>query len=271
MKMLKLAVSFVILILFLFLSLPSTTCIGATWQTIVDGSSLNGVAAFETNWSYDYPWGTDHNGSAKMNATNVTVSDGIVTLTSSLTNGYEGVSRVSPHLTIRYNSGTFYLKQQIVISHQFPVWDISGEFKVPTQTGTWPAFWMTGASSWPPESDFMEFKGRDGCNQNTYDGDWQTCITPVPTADSAWHKYRVLAVLKNSTDVEFTYFIDGIIKSKQTAATFVDNPCWLIIDYQMEGSSGKPGPSSTTRTYLKHIVVKRLNAAGNKPTTKLSN
>jgi galactan endo-beta-1,3-galactanase len=67
--------------------------------------------------------GTDHNGSARMNQTNVMVSNGVVTLTSSLANNYEGASSASPHLTIRYNSGTFYLQQPITISKQFPTWD----------------------------------------------------------------------------------------------------------------------------------------------------
>jgi len=227
------------------------------WETLVDGASFSSVSAFTNKWSYNYPWGTDHNGSARMNQTNVTVAGGIVTMTSSLTNNYEGKSRANPHLTIRYDSGTFYLKQQITISPQYPVWDISGQFKAPTQKGTWPAFWLTGANSWPPESDFMEFKGSTGCNQNTYDGHWQGKITKVSDAESVWHTYRLVATLKDSKKVIFQYYIDDVLETEQTATTFVDSPCWLIIDYQMEGSSGSPGPSDTTYCYMKNIVVKR--------------
>lgn len=234
----------------------------ATWDTIVGGPSFNNSNAFQAYWNYDYPWGTDHNGSARMNATNVIVTNGVVTLISSLTNVYEGTSSKSPYLTIRYNSGTFYLKQQITISSQYPVWDISGQFKVPTQTGCWPAFWMTGVNSWPPESDFMEFKGSTGCNQNTYNGSWQGNVTTVSTANSAWHTYRVVACLENSTNVDFHYYIDGVMESEQTSTTFVDSPCWMIVDFQMEGSSGTPGPSYTTYTYVTNIVVKRLNVSG---------
>ena len=114
-----------------------------------------------------------------MNRTNVGIFEGMVTMTSSLTDRNEGKSDKNPHLTIRYHSGTFYLKQQVLINRQYPNWDISGEFKAPTQKGTWPAFWITGANSWPPESDFMEFKGNARCNQNTYDGRWQGKITTV--------------------------------------------------------------------------------------------
>jgi hypothetical protein len=247
------------------LSLAPMICDSAVWQTVVDGSSFSSTTAFQANWDYNYPWGTDHNGSARMNATNTVVSGGMVTMTSSLTNVYEGTSSESPYLTIRYNSGTFYLKQQITVDSEFPIWDISGQFKVPTQTGTWPAFWMTGANSWPPESDFAEFKGSDGCNQNTYDGSWQTSTTPVSTANTAWHTYRMVACLENSTNVDFHYYIDGVMKSEQTAYTFVGSPCWLIVDYQMEGSSGTPGPSATTFYYASNIVVKRLVTSGNGP------
>ncbi len=249
------------LALFIGLSLPPAIFGQAKWETLVDGSSFSDPKAFLSHWSYNYPWGTDHNGSARMNAANLTVSGGVVTLTSSPTNSYEGHSSSSPHLAIRYNSGTFYLNQQITISREYPVWDISGQFKVPTAKGTWPAFWMTGADSWPPESDFMEFKGSDGCNQNTYNGSWQTNITTVSTAGSAWHTYRVIAYLENSSSTAFFYFIDGVLESEQTSTTFVDSPCWLIVDYQMKGSSGRPGPSYTTYTYVKNIMVKRLKAA----------
>ena len=245
--------------LLLAIFLPSLVPIEmqAGWETIVDGTSFSSVDAFQGKWNYNYPWGTDHNGSARMNQTNVTINNGMLLLTSSLTNIYEGISRSSPHLTIRYNSGTFYLKQQITINRQYPVWDVSGQFKVPTQKGTWPALWMTGANSWPPESDIMEFKGGSVCGQNTYNGKWQVKTSSVPSADKSWHTYRVIATLENSTNVDFKYYIDGVRKSRQTATTFVNSPCWLIVDYQMEGSSGAPGPDYTTHLYVTNIVVKR--------------
>jgi hypothetical protein len=229
----------------------------AAWETLVDGTSFQNIGAFDNEWSYNYPWGSDHNGTARMNQTNVTVSSGVVTLSSSPASHDEGHSHASPHLNIRYNSGTFYLKQQIVICPQYPVWDFSGKFKVPTEIGTWPAFWITGARSWPPESDFMEFKGSAECHQNTYNGRWQAKITRVPQADTVWHAYRAVAALKDSTNVNFQYFIDGVLESEQTANTFVGSPCWLIIDYQMEGDSGLPGPDEVTRFSMTDIVVRR--------------
>lgn len=37
--------------------------------------------------------------------------------------------------------------------------DIEAEFQAPTARGTWPAFWLNGAHSWPPEIDIAEWKG----------------------------------------------------------------------------------------------------------------
>jgi len=234
----------------------------SAWETLVDGSSFKSQADFTNHWDTNYPWGTDHNGSARMNATNLSVAHGIVTIACHPVTEDEGYSSSTPHLAIHYHSGTFCLKQTITISPKYPVWDISGQFKVPTQTGCWPAFWMTGAHSWPPESDFMEFKGTNCCNQNTYDGAWQINLTPIPDASTAWHTYRVIATFKNEMQVDFRYYIDGTLKSDQTAPTFVNHPCWLIIDYQMEGSSGSPGPAGPTYCYVKNIVVKRKVVSG---------
>jgi len=126
---------------------------------------------------------------------------------------------------------------------------------------------MTGANSWPPESDFMEFKGSATCWQNTYDGSWQSVGSPVASPGSSWHTYRLVANLENSTNVDFHYYIDGVMKTRQTSTTFVGSPCWLIVDFQMEGSSGSPGPNTAQTFSLTNLVVKRENvgSAGSGP------
>ena len=233
-----------------------------TWETLVDGGSFTNAQAFITQWYYNYPWGTIHNGSALMNPTNVVVSNGVLTLTSSLTNSYEGTSMSPWNIPIAYNSGTFFLQQEMVISPQSPVWDISGDFMVPTVYGTWPAMWLLGVNEWPPESDIVEVKGSDVIWQNTYDGNWQTKLTAVPAAGSAWHNYRMLATMLDSNTVDFQYFIDGSLMSDQKAGTFVGVPCELIIDYQIGGAGGSQGPAYTTYTYARNIVVKRQDLFG---------
>ena len=41
---------------------------GAAWETVLEGSDFSSYAALEPHWDYLYPWGSDHNGSARMYA-----------------------------------------------------------------------------------------------------------------------------------------------------------------------------------------------------------
>ncbi|HLP78545.1 MAG TPA: RICIN domain-containing protein, partial [Candidatus Paceibacterota bacterium] len=224
----------------------------AVWKTLIDGTSFNSAGAFANAWSYDYPWGNTHNGSARMYSTNFTFSGGVVTIQS---------VPVSGQGSIHYYSGTFYLKTNVTVDAQHPVWDISVQAQVPTAVGTWPAFWLTGALGWPPESDIMEFKGSSTCWQNTYNGSWASTGTAVSSAGS-WHTYRLVAVMINSTTVDFHYYIDGTLRATHTQTGFVGQPMWVIYDYQMEGSSGSPGPTTRTTTAVRNAVIKYEDVSG---------
>ena len=45
-------------------SSPEDTRVGA-WETVLD-NSFTDYTTFESKWNYLYPWGSDHNGSARM-------------------------------------------------------------------------------------------------------------------------------------------------------------------------------------------------------------
>ena len=99
----------------------------AAWKTLVDGTSLNSAGAFANAWNYNYPWGNSHNGSARMYSTNITFSGGVATLKS---------VPVSGQGSIHYYSGTFYLKTNVTIDANHPVWDISVQAEVPRALAT---------------------------------------------------------------------------------------------------------------------------------------
>jgi hypothetical protein len=61
----------------------------------------------------------------------------------------------------------------------------------------------------------------------------------------------------NATDVSIEYWIDGALKSTQTGANFVGKNLNIIIDYQMEGSSGSPGPTGTTYMSARNVIVEK--------------
>lgn len=218
---------------------------------LIDSLSFNDYTSFEQKWNYLYPWGSDHNGTARMYGSttdhnHVFLGGGELNIKATRITWDEGNSPHDPWLPIRYHSGAIHLKEQITFTDALPYWEIRGDFQVPIVRGSWPAFWLTGANSWPPESDIMEFKGDNRNWQNTATGPdwqnvtWQNKLTPVTNAGN-WHNYKLRVKKVSSTDVDLYYYIDHQLMATHRA-NFMNKPFWLIINMQMEGSSGQPGP-----------------------------
>lgn len=219
-------------------------------QTVVPTSSFS---SFSTYWNYNYPWGTDHNGSARMRSQNVSVSSGVLTCTA-----YPGT--VSDKTSIHYFSGTVYCKQQVTVSDAWPLWRVSGQFECPSVVGTWPAFWLNNADGWPPESDIMEFKGSNVNWSNTYknlSGAWSSSLYTVSNPGGTWHTFTAWISKYSSTDVKIEYWIDGVLSGTHYGQNFMNDPLNLIIDLQMEGSSGSPGPSGNTYLRARNVTIQR--------------
>ncbi|WNV85982.1 family 16 glycosylhydrolase [Umezawaea sp. Da 62-37] len=239
----------------------------ATWETVLSGSFAS-YATLQSAWNYLYPWGSDHNGSARMYASAsdhnhvYLESGGVLVVKASRITWDEGTSSSDPHLPIHYHSGALHAKQQILVNDQFPEWEVRGEFQAPSAKGTWPAFWLTGANTWPPESDILEFKGDARNWFNTYrnaSGAWSNTIKTVSNPGS-WHGYRAWIAKVNATDVDIHYYLDGTWVGRHRGAGFVNQPMWLIVNMQMEGSSGAPGPSADTFYRAREVYVGRTRA-----------
>jgi hypothetical protein len=242
------------------------TAHAATWESVIDTTSFASYAALESEWNYLYPWGSDHNGSARMYGSptdhnHVTLNGGVLTLTAARITWDEGTSSSTPHLPIRYHSGAVHARDQVVVTDQLPNYEVRGEFQAPSTTGTWPAFWLTGVNSWPPESDILEYKGdaRNWFNTFRTASDVSSTIVGV-SAPGNWHEYLAWIAKVNATDVDIHYYIDGVWKGQHRATGFVGKPMWLIINLQMEGSSGSPGPSGTTTYRARNVYVGRSRA-----------
>ena len=227
------------------------------WETVLDGSSLASYAAFDANWNYLYPWGPSHNGSAKMvgsstDHSQIYLSNNILYL--------KATPIANPVDRFHYLSGTVWAKHIVNITDQYPQYEIKGTFQCPSAKGTWPAFWISGTQTWPPESDIMEFKGNNTNWQNTFitSSNVQTVKTVV-SSPASWHVYRVWINKVNATEVDIHYYIDGAWKAVHRA-NFVNKPMWVIFDLQMEGSSGTPGPTGTTYLLGKDFYIGRTKA-----------
>jgi beta-glucanase (GH16 family) len=232
------------------------------WETLIDGNSFASRAALESEWNYLYPWGSDHNGTARMYASSTDSNHlflspaGQLNIKATRIAWDEGNSNKDPYLPIRYHSAAIHAKNQIVVNDTYPSYEIRGEFQAPSARGTWPAFWITGANSWPPESDILEFKGDARNWFNTYDGGWDNTIVPVSSPGS-WHEYRIWMNKISATDVEIHYYLDGVWKARHVGSNFVGKPMNLIINLQMEGASGSPGPTTDTHFRARNVYVGR--------------
>ncbi|MCD8742035.1 family 16 glycosylhydrolase [Mucilaginibacter roseus] len=236
-----------------------------TWQTVIDGSSFADYTAFEAQWNYLYPWGSDHNGTARMYGSptdhnHISLANSELTLLATRINWDEGTSTSVPHLPIRYHSGAVHAKHQVLVNDQYPNYEIKGDFQAPSSAGTWPAFWLTAVNSWPPESDILEFKGNAQNWFNTFrtSSDVSSTIVNVSSPGN-WHTYRAWITKVNATEVDIHYYLDGVWKAVHRG-NFVGKPMWIIINLQMEGSSGSNGPTTNTYYKAKNVYVGRTVA-----------
>jgi beta-glucanase (GH16 family) len=234
-------------------------------KRLLDSFAFNSPETLWQNYALGYPWGNDHNGSAHMEASGVSLDNGTLVLSASPLPESQTVSSKDPHLPIRYSSGAVYWKGMVTVTDEFPVWRLSGEFSVPTARGTWPAFWITAAKGWPPELDILEYKGDSICWQNTLrgatykDAQFLTHKTPVSDA-SNFHRYSVEMSKINATDVSVRYFIDGKSTGQDVALGYVDKPMQLILNLQMEGASGEPGPVTKQQFKIRDVYIDRCLA-----------
>ncbi len=239
-------------------TVPATPALARTSRVtgteVLISGSLASYSTFESAWNYLYPWGDSHNGSALMVAsstdhTHVSLSGGVLTLMA------------TPYVDgdFHYHSGTVYAKTQVLVNDSYPVWEVRGDFQASSAQGTWPAFWLTGVNSWPPESDILEYKGTATNWANTYkntSGGWSNTLTDM-SSPASWHTYRAVLTKVSSTNVQIQYYIDGALKGTHTGANFVGQPFWIIMDLQMEGSSGSPGPTTDTYFRAQNLYVAR--------------
>lgn len=234
----------------------------------LDLTSFNSQESFDVKWNLLYPWGSDHNGTARMYPENIKIKEnGMLEITAEWLRGKdEGKSTANPHLPIAFRSGAIHYKKHIKVTKTLPYWEISGDFKAPTEYGSWPAFWITGAKSWPPEIDILEFKGNDTCWQNTVTGkDWKNTIwttdkTVVVDAYSVWHNYKLTLERIDDGNIQVKMYIDDELKSSEIK-NFSNQPFWLIINMQMEGASGSTTKNSIVRTNTQYFQAKNIYLA----------
>jgi len=225
-------------------------------STLIPNTCFDSTADFQTYFDYNYPWGDTHNGAALMLESQVTIIDDAYL---QLKSDYTGPQASNSDLS--YNSGTVYAKQQFTVEADGG-FDFQSNFVAPVAEGCWPAFWLTGADTWPPEIDLAEWKGTGKVSFNTFNTSSVVATDDVtyPTPTTAWRTIRnVLRAEADGTTVSIQFWMDGTLITTQYGEDMVGKPFWLIMDYQMLGSSGSTGPKTTTYFLAQTMSVVSYN------------
>ncbi|EAU33891.1 conserved hypothetical protein [Aspergillus terreus NIH2624] len=224
---------------------------GAT--TLIPTTCFDDYSSLEEYFAYLYPWGSDHNGSARMvgNSSDheyISVDSGTLTIVAKPVSGQPPTSGGQE---INYLSGAIHSATSFTVEAGSG-FDIQAEFQAPTATGTWPAFWLNGADTWPPEIDIAEWKGMYPLNFeglrlmgigtgdisfNTFNtsSEVQAHDIEYPSPDN-FHTVKAEIRDEDGSNISVKFFLDGTEVTTQYGAE--------IINLQMEGSSGSPGPTT---------------------------
>jgi beta-glucanase (GH16 family) len=209
------------------LAFSTVLCQKQPTSTVIPTSCFNSQAAFSASFNDLYPWGTDHNGAARMNAAYIKVSNSVLTLTAQPVSGQPPASSGGKTIAINYLSGTVYAKDHFTVAAGGG-YDFIGDFQAPVAKGTWPAFWLTAVNGWPPEIDLAEWKGSGLISFNTFNTSSQVASLNVnyPTPGS-FHTIKAEVRDENGKDVSIQYYLNGALVTTQYGKGFVGAPMYL--------------------------------------------
>ena len=206
---------------------PGGLLLAAAKHVMIPATSFDSQSDFDADWSYNYPWGTDHNGAARMAPGQVTLSGGTLTIRAKKVSGEKPASHGGKQIAIKYLSGAVYAKEHFNVSRRGG-YDFAGEFRATTTRGTWPAFWLTGVKGWPPEVDMAEWKGSGKISFNTFNTSSQVRAHDVAyPSPSDFHKIRCEVRDQNGKDVAIKFFMDDKLIDTQYGRGFVGQPMYL--------------------------------------------
>ncbi|KAH8166744.1 hypothetical protein CIB48_g1514 [Xylaria polymorpha] len=243
-------------------------------RTIIPTTSFNSQSDFDTDWNYNYPWGTDHNGGARMSKDQVKFSNGMLTLTAKKVTGQPDAVHGGKNIKINYLAGAIHAKEHFNVSRGGG-YDFSGEFKATTTkvlgrlSGLRPSTDGLRRSIWP-NGRVLErslFIGRGALHtlavliflkstlRQLLTSNWQSFNTFNTSSILSWkdvtysspdqfHSIKCEVRDINQKDVSVKFYMDGSLIATQIGGGYFGKPLYLIINLQMEGSSGSPGPSS---------------------------
>jgi beta-glucanase (GH16 family) len=198
-------------------------------------------------------------GGARMDKAHVTISTpGTLTITAQRVTGQQPATHGGKQIPINYLSGAIGAKQHFTVPAGGGL-IFRASFHAPVGKGTWPAFWLTAVNGWPPEIDMAEWKGSGKISFNTFN-----TSTSVQTKDitydspNGWHDIKCQVKDNGGNVAQVKYWMDGTEVTTHYGRDYVGKALYLVVNLQMEGSSGTPGPGGSE--YLRSVrkMVVRL-------------
>ncbi|KAI4596325.1 hypothetical protein KJ359_005454 [Pestalotiopsis sp. 9143b] len=226
---------------------------------MIPKTSFNSQADFDADWDYLYPWGSDHNGGARMAKSQVSFGSGQLTLTAHKVSGQPDASHGGKAIPIHYLSGAVHAREHFNVS-KGGGYDFAGELKATTTKGTWPAFWLTAVDGWPPEIDMAEWKGSGKISFNTFNTSsvlsWKDVTYSNP---GDWHAIKCELRDINQKDVQVKFYMDGVLQATQVGGGFFGKPMYLSSAARLLLSSTvrAPPPNALT-TPLPPLIAHRI-------------
>ena len=227
-----------------------------------DGNDLNTDV-----WAYSYPWSDHHNYSAVVRQSQVAVRDGKLVLTA---------TRVADDNWIKDKAGETGYTDNIgekkwrkyshitgVVHLPFSRYPLNGNlymegrFRMPDKSGFWPAFWLNGNNSWPPEIDIFEYLSntpekiyvgihRQDSSKSNGDGGAGWWITRTTSFfQKEFHTYAL-----DWSDTYINYYIDDVLVKSIEDKAYINNQknMYLIINLGVGGWAEEPKDSTGENT-----------------------
>lgn len=218
-------------------------------------------------WAYSYPWADHHNYSAVVRESQVAVKDGKLVLTATRVAGDNWIKDDKGETGYTDNIGEKkwrkYSHLTGVVHLPFSRYPLSGNlymegrFRMPDRSGFWPAFWLNGNNSWPPEIDIFEYLSntpekiyvgihrQDSSREN---GDGGAGWWIERTASFFQKEFHTYALDWGETYIN--YYIDDILVKSIEDKAYIQNQknMYLIINLGVGGWAEEPTDSTGDNT-----------------------
>ena len=126
---------------------------------------------------------------------------------------------------------------------------MEGRFRMPDKSGFWPAFWLNGNNSWPPEIDIFEYLSntpekiyvgihrQDKSRDNGDGGAGWWIERNASFFQKEFHTYAL-----DWSDTYINYYIDDILVKSIEDKAYIDNQknMYLIINLGVGGWAEEP-------------------------------